>query len=282
MGEHTASKIDNHTQNFWCGCQPVSEGCAHCYARMAHEHPTEKTERHAKQHPNFGIVRHGSAAQWADPFSWQRSAARADEVRLVFTCSWSDFFHPDADQWRPEAWAIMKNTPNLICHPLTKRPELIEERLPPDWGNGYPNVWLGVTVELRKYLWRMDTLRKIPAVVRYLCAEPLLEDLTPDLEQHIEGFHWILTGGESGWGTNNYRRMDLQWARNLRDLCKQHSIPFYFKQISAPWTQMGARLDGIEQCELPAAWDTYKPAYFPIAYKRRAHKLRDLPGQLRL
>jgi protein gp37 len=171
-------------------------------------------------------------------------------------------------------------TSTLIWHPLTKRPELIEKRLPSDWGNGYPNVWLGVTVELRKYLWRMDTLRRIPAVVRYLCAEPLLEDLTPDIEQHIEGFHWIMTGGESGSGTDNYRLMDMQWARNLRDLCKQHSIPFYFKQISAPWTQQGARLDGIEHYEFPAARDTYKPAYFPIAYKPRAYKPRGLPGQL--
>jgi protein gp37 len=269
MGKDTASKIDHHTENFWCGCQPVSEGCAHCYARMAHDHPTEKQERHTKLHPNFGIVGHGSASQWADPPSWQKEAAEAREVRLVFTCSYSDFFHPDADQWRPEAWAIIKKTPNLIWRPLTKRPELIAKSLPSDWGNGYPNVWLGVTVELKKYLGRMDTLRKIPAAVRYLCAEPLLEDLTPDIEQHIEGFHWIMTGGESGSGTDNYRPMDLQWARNLRDLCKQHSIPFYFKQISARWTQTGAKIDGIEHHEFPAAWDTYKPRF-------------GLPGQVAL
>ena len=268
MGEHTASKIDNHTMNFWIGCQPVSEGCLHCYARAG-------MRKHGR---NFDQV--ARTKTWNDPLNWQKKAAKAGEVRLVFTCSWSDFFHPEADQWRPEAWAIMKNTPNLIWHPLTKRPELIEKRLPSDWGNGYPNVWLGVTVELRKFLWRMDTLRKIPAVVRYVCAEPLLEDLTPDIEQHIEGFHWILTGGESGSGTNNYRPMDMQWARNLRDLCKKHSIPFYFKQISAPWTQKGARLDGIEHYELPAARDTYKPAYFPIAYKPRAYKRRGLPGQV--
>jgi protein gp37 len=271
MGEHTASKIDDHTMNFWCGCQRVSEGCDHCYARMAHDHPTEKQERHAKQHPNFGIVRHGSASQWADPPSWQKSAAKAHEVRLVFTCSYSDFFHPDADQWRPKAWAIINNTPNLIWRILTKRPELIEEKLPSDWGNGYPNVWLGVTVESKKYLLRMDTLRKIPAAVRYLCAEPLLEDLTPDIEQHLDGFSWLMVGGESGCGTNNYRPFNLQWARNLRDLCKQRSIPFYFKQISARWTQTGATIDGIEHYEFPAAWDTYKPA----------PKVR-VPGQVQL
>ena len=248
MGEHTASKIDDHTMNFWTGCQPVSEGCLHCYARAG----MEKYDRDFSQ-----IVRTNT---WKDPLKWQRSAAKAREVRLVFTCSWSDFFHPDADQWRLEAWTVIKNTPNLIWRTLTKRPELIEKRLPPDWGNGYPNVWLGVTVELKKYLGRMDRLREIPTVVRYLCAEPLLENLTPAIEQHIEGFHWIMTGGESGNGTDNYRPMDMRWARNLRDLCKQRSIPFYFKQISGRWTQLGATIDGKKQFEFPAAWYTYKPA----------------------
>jgi protein gp37 len=197
---------------------------------------------------------------WNDPLNWQKKAAKAREVRLVFTCSWSDFFHPDADQWRPEAWAIMKNTPNLIWHPLTKRPELIEKRLPSDWGDGYPNVWLGVTVELRKYLWRMDTLRKIPAKARYLIAEPLLEDLTPDLEEHVEGFHQITVGGESGNGTDNYRRMDEEWARNIRDLCAAKQIPFYFKQHSGRYSQIGKKLDGIEHKQYLTAWDTYVPA----------------------
>jgi protein gp37 len=248
MGERTASKINDHTMNFWTGCTPVSEGCLHCYARAG----MQKYDR------NFDEV--VKTKTWNDPLKWQRKAAKAGEVRLVFTCSWSDFFHPDADAWRPEAWAIIKNTPNLIWHPLTKRPELIEERLPSDWGRGYPNVWLGVTVELKKYLWRMDTLRKIPAAVRFLCAEPLLEDLTPDLEQHIEGFHWILAGGESGSGTDNYRPMDLEWARNSRDLCRQRNIPYYFKQRSARWTQMGATIDGKTQIELPLARHTYRPA----------------------
>jgi protein gp37 len=248
MGEHTASKIDDHTMNFWVGCRPVSEGCLHCYARAG----MEKYDRDFEQ-----VAR---TRTWNDPLKWQKKAAKAREVRLVFTCSWSDFFRPDADQWRPEAWAVIKNTPNLIWRILTKRPELIEKRLPPDWGNGYPNVWLGVSVELKKHLGRMDTLRKIPAVVRYLCAEPLLEELTPEIEQHLDGFSWLMVGGESGCGTDNYRPFNLQWARNLRDLCKHRSIPFYFKQISARWTQQGAKLDGVEHYEFPAAWDTYKPA----------------------
>ena len=129
----------------------------------------------------------------------------------------------------------------------------------------------------------MDTLRKIPAVVRYLCAEPLLEDLTGNIEQHLDGFSWLMVGGESGCGTNNYRPFNMQWARNLRDLCKQHCIPFYFKQISAQWTQTGATIDGTEHYEFPAAWDTYKPAFQPIGLPGKgARKRIDLPGQVSL
>lgn len=230
MGKHTAARIADPTMNFWCGCQPVSEGCHHCYARAAHDHPTRKQERHAKQHPNFGILRHGSAAQWAGPPRWQRRLAKTGDVEEIFTCSYSDFFHPDADEWRPEAWSIIKQTPNLLWQVLTKRAQLIEDRLPEDWGEGYPNVCLGVTVELKKYLWRMDTLRKIPARTRYVIAEPILEDLMPDIEQHIEGFDQVMVGGESGNGTMDFRPMDEQWARNLRDMCKAHNIAFYFKQ----------------------------------------------------
>ncbi len=185
MGK-TKSEVVDWTQNFWIGCQSVSEGCGHCYARaMWQEFGHEDFDK---------VVRSNT---WGDPIKWQKKAAAAGEVKKVFTCSMSDFFHPDADQWRAEAWRTIKNTTNLLWQVLTKRAGLIADRLPPDWGEGYPNVCLGVTVEMKKYLWRMDTLRKIPAKARYMIAEPLLEDLMPDLEQHVEGFHQIMAGGES-------------------------------------------------------------------------------------
>jgi protein gp37 len=247
MGKTKLKNVD-YTMNFWRGCHKVSEGCAHCYARA--------------QEKRFGrnfdeVVR---TRTWNDPIKWQREAAKTGEVKKVLTCSISDFFHPGADQWRKEAWAVIRECPNLIWGILTKRPQLIEDRLPCDWGEGYPNVCLGVTVELKKYLWRMDTLRDIPAKARYLMAEPLLEDLMPEIEDHVEGFHQIMAGGETGIG---YRPMDLQWARNLRDLCKQHNIRFYFKQSSARLPQTGMTLDGIEHHEYASAWDTYKPASAP-------------------
>ena len=268
MGK-TKSDAYDWTQNFWIGCQPVSEGCLHCYARAA----CQKYERDFNT-----IVR---STTWDQPLIWQRKAAEEGKVLKVFTSSWSDFFHPQADQWRPEAWAIIKNTPNLLWQVLTKRAECIEERLPKDWGDGYPNVCLGVTVEMKKYLWRMDTLRNIPAKSRYMIAEPILEDLTPDIEQHLDGFDQVMLGGESGNGTMDFRRMDEQWARNLRDLCAARHIAFFFKQHSGPHSQMRKHLDGKLHQELPAVWNTYKPPCLPPPILRR-HGRKSLPGQLQL
>ena len=148
---------------------------------------------------------------------------------------------------------------------MTKRAELIADRLPEDWGNGYENVWLGVTVEMKKYLRRLDVLRKVPAVVRYVMCEPLLENLTPEIGEHLEGFHWLMVGGESGNGTDNYRRMDLQWVRNLRDLCAAKAIPFCFKQPAGRWPygkqRPKAKLDGVLHDAYPEALKTYRPPY---------------------
>ncbi len=260
MGK-SKGKVCEYTQNFWIGCQSVSKGCEHCYARaMWREFGHEDFDK---------VVRSNT---WDDPIKWQKKAAAAGKVIKVFTCSMSDFFHPAADQWRPEAWAVIKNTPNLLWQVLTKRAELISDRMPADWGEGYPNVCLRVTVEMKRYLWRMDTLRKVPAKARYVIAEPLLEDLMPDLEQHVEGFHQIMAGGESGNGTDDFRPMNEQWARNIRDLCVAKQIPFYFKQHSGRYSQIGKKLEGVEYKQYPVAWDTYvpKPVYKPIG----------LPGQI--
>lgn len=195
---------------------------------------------------------------WNDPRRWQRDAQKANRYDLVFTCSLSDFFIQDADKWRPEIWQIIHDTPNLIYQILTKRPELIPRRLPPDWGSGYKNCWLGVSVESKKYLKRMDVLRKIPAHVRFVSAEPLLEDITPDLESCILGFHQIIVGGESGNNSDLYRIMDHEWARRILRICREHKIAFWFKQSSARRTEMGIELVGEGKVqEYPAAYAEY-------------------------
>jgi protein gp37 len=192
---------------------------------------------------------------WGEPLRWQRKAAAAGQTEFVFTCSWSDWFHEDADAWRPEAWAIVDRCRNLIFQILTKRPERIEAHLPSDWKSGYPNVWLGVSVERNEYCWRADILRTIPVKTRWVCAEPLLGPLTA---LDLAGIHWLVIGGESG---PDWRPMDLEWVRQLRDKCQQGRVPLYFKQTNGLYPRRNATLDGQSYQELPEVKSSPLPLF---------------------
>lgn len=233
MGEQTAISWTDKTWNPWMGCQKVSQGCKHCYMY---------TEQ-ARYGNDPSIVRR-SKTRFRDPLKWKDPA-------MVFTCSWSDWFIEDADQWRAEAWEIIRTTPHLTYQILTKRPENIIERLPADWGEGYPNVWLGVSVESQLAAEaRISTLLKVPARVRFLSCEPLLGplDLTPWLLK-APGPDWVIVGGESGKG---HRPIDLDWARQVRDDCTAAGVAFHFKQVGGVHHAAGGRLlDGREWLEFP-------------------------------
>ena len=246
MGDTTRIKDYDHTLNFWMGCTKQSEGCLHCYA--------EAMNKRYNWIPDFTKDTMTKQGSWKNPYKWQKQAARKREVHLVFCNSLSDFWHPSADQWRSEAWKIIKDTPNLIWRIQPKRPELIAERLPNDWGDGYPNVWLTVTVELKKYLSRLDIQNQIPAAAHCLNAEPLLEDLTPELADHVEGLDYIWVGGENG---PQHRPFNMQWARNIRDLCKQHNIPLTFGGAGGVH-QRDALLDGVKHTTHPRYLKAYR------------------------
>ncbi len=260
MAEDSGISWTHHTLNFWLGCDKVDPGCAHCYI--------DRTLIRLGRKP-WGEIQ-PTGTRWADPWKWEQEAALTRKSRRVFTCSLSDFFHVKADPWRRAAWETIKHTPHLTWLVLTKRPELIKARLPHDWGEGYPNVWLGVTVGWKGGLNKMDTLRRIPAAVRWVSAEPLLEDIAADI--NLDGFHWLVCGGESGagdeylwepaphWQTykrdqgSGRRTMRPEWAVNLRDKVKAAGLPFMFKQVTAPKSGYGYNaLDGKDWHEFPAA-----------------------------
>jgi protein gp37 len=227
MAEGSIISWTKHTWNPWRGCQKISPGCKHCYMFAA--------QKRYGRDPSI-VTR---TQTWRDPLRWQKEAAARGEQWNVFTCSWSDWFIESADAWRDEAWRIIRACPNLTFQILTKRPGNIQDRLPADWGVGYQNVWLGVSIESAEYTWRRDELVRHPAVVHFISAEPLLEDIAPTLNlEHIE---WLIVGGESGPG---WRPMNTSWARSLRDKCRESGTVFFFKQSAAPRTEMGVELDG--------------------------------------
>jgi len=151
------------------------------------------------------------------PLSWR-------SPRKIFTCSWSDWFHKDADQWRDEAWNVIRQCSRHTFQILTKRPERIASCLPKDWPLN--NVWLGVTVENQDNLHRVALLQNIPARVRFLSMEPLLGpvSLSPAV---LKGIHQIIVGGESG---PHARPMNPAWVLDIQAQCQKANVPFFFKQ----------------------------------------------------
>lgn len=212
--ENSSIEWTGNTWNPWIGCHKVSNGCGKCY--MFRE------QTYYGRNPNV-VVR--SKTRFNAPLKFK-------EPSLIFTCSWSDWFIEEADEWREEAWEIIFNTPQHEYQLLTKRPERILNNLP---DGGLPdNVWLGVSVEDIKFgLPRIDILRKIPAKVRFLSIEPLLEDLG---KIDLTGIDWVIVGGESAPGRNKARIMHPDWARSVRDQCLAYGVPFFFKQ----WGQYDA------------------------------------------
>lgn len=233
MTIQSAIEWTNDTWNPWQGCLKVSPGCKYCYMY--------RDKKRYGQDP-FTVVR-------SKPPTFNAPLSKL-EGPLVFTCSWSDFFIDVADDWRDDAWNIIRKTPHLTYQILTKRPERIAEYLPSDWGEGWANVWLGVSVETNAQMWRTEILRTIPAFVRFISAEPLLESITLDLD----GINWVISGGESGIG-DNWRRADLSWFRDIRDQCLAAGVPFFHKQhggnrkIEKAWG--GRKLDGKTWDEMP-------------------------------
>lgn len=224
MGIESSIEWTDATWNPWQGCNKVSPGCANCYMY--------REKRRYGQDPET-VVR--SKTTFTDPLKWK-------EPRLVFACSWSDWFIEQADEWRDEAWDIIRKTPNHIYQILTKRPDRIVNHLPMDWGDGWKNVWLGVSIENQDYIFRKEILCEVPSHVRFISAEPLLG---PIVLGSLEGIHWMITGGESG---PNSRYMDSGWARSIRDQCFEYGIFFFHKQnggskiIEGVWG--GPYLDG--------------------------------------
>lgn len=252
MAENSKIEWTDHTFNPWEGCQKVSPGCDHCYAE------TRNARYGGGTAPNWGPKaprRKTSRANWRKPVKWNAAAAEAGEQRLVFCASLADVFDNAVPQeWREELWALIRATPNLTWQLLTKRQQNIEKMLPADWGDGYPNVWLGTTVENQESAdQRIPVLLAVPAVLRFLSCEPLLGpldvyggDADPrlggvvagrglSLTQYWEadgsgpfpGIDWVICGGESGPGA---RPMHPDWARSLRDQCAAAGVPFFFKQ----------------------------------------------------
>ena len=211
--------------NPWHGCIKYSPGCMHCYVYR----------RDAKYELDASVVRQNAAFHL--PIRKKRDGSYAlPSPGTVFTCFTSDFFLEQADPWRAEAWAMMRERQDLDFFFITKRILRFYEQLPPDWGDGYPNIAIGVTCEDQSTAnERLSFLRDLPIRNKHIICEPMLEGI--DLSQFLDdGISRVVVGGESG---DKARLMRYEWALSLRNQCMEHGIPFLFKQTGANFEKDG-------------------------------------------
>jgi protein gp37 len=159
----------------------------------------------------------------------------------------SDLFHELVPlNFIREVFEVMVETERHAFQLLTKRHERLAELAPElPWPE---NVWMGVSIENKRWTVRADALRQVPAAVRFISAEPLLGRLEG---LDLAGIHWVIAGGESGPG---YRPVQLEWLRFVRDLALDAGVPFFFKQWGGRFSKAGGReLDGAKWSQMPDA-----------------------------
>lgn len=248
------SKIEwtDATWNPMLGCSKISPGCKGCYA-INHVHRMAGNPNPKMSAANAGLtVIQNGHPNWTGKVRLIPERLSIPVRRLkpttYFVNSLSDLFHesvPYRDIDRVFLAMAAANWHRFQI--LTKRSERMAA-YPQQFGlSGYlPWVWLGVSVESREHLGRIDDLRRTPAAVRFLSLEPLLEDLG---QLDLTGIHWVIVGGESGPGA---RPMHPDWVWNIRRQCYWAKVPFFFKQWGGK-KKAGRLLDGREWNEMPYA-----------------------------
>lgn len=226
------------TWNPVTGCSKVSPGCAHCYAETLSLRFGWSERPWTPAHAFENVILHPERLD--QPRRWRRP-------RTVFVNSMSDLFHELVPlEFIVDVFAVMTDTDHHVFQILTKRHQRLAEiadELP--WPK---NVWMGVSIENNRWVERAECLRKVPAAVRFISAEPLLGPLD-DLD--LDDVDWLIAGGESG---HRHRPVRPEWIRDLRDRCQAEGVAFFLKQWGGRTPKAGGRLlDGVEWSEMPGA-----------------------------
>lgn len=235
------------TFNPWWGCSRVSPGCEHCYAEaLAKRTGRVRWGVHEERRPT-------SEAYWRGPVKWNAAAEREGVRRRVFCASMADVFEDLVELVEPRArlWELIRSTPALDWLLLTKRPENIGRLLPRGWIDlgPWPNVWLGTTVEdQRRAEERIPELVAIPARLRFLSCEPLLEAVDLTRVPGFDAIGWVIIGGESGGGA---RPFNTAWASSLIAQCRAVGAAPFVKQLGARALEPNRRSPALVPVPIP-------------------------------
>lgn len=232
MTDRSRIEWTDATWNPVTGCDKVSQGCKHCYAEtMANRLQAMGSQRYRN---GFRLTLQPDAL--GIPLRWKRP-------RTIFVNSMSDLFHKDVpSEFIGEVFQVMRDAHWHRFQVLTKR----ADRMAAESLRWPRNVWAGVSVESSDHLDRVDRLREVDALTRFLSCEPLLGSLS---NLNVSDIDWVIVGGESGPGA---RPMHVDWARDIRDKCAAAGVPFFFKQWGGVRKKEAGRLlDGETHDAMP-------------------------------
>lgn len=228
MAQATQIEWTDATWNPVTGCTKIGAGCDNCYAsrfaerwRGIPDHPYEQ-----------GFDLKLWPARLDQPLNWKKP-------RLIFVNSMSDLFHKNVPiAFVDSVFETMERANHHIYQVLTKRSSLMRRYINKRYrGEPVPDhIWLGVSIEDRDHIARLEHLKQTNATIRFISFEPLLG---PIGKVELDGISWAIVGGESG---PKARPMDPDWARELRDQCLDQEVAFFFKQWGGARPKSGGRL----------------------------------------
>lgn len=242
MAENTGIQWCTHTFNPWWGCQVVSPGCDHCYAR---DLAVKRRKLPVWGDPAKSDRKEMSESYWKHPAKWERKAIETGERPRVFPSMCDPFErHPKLDPIRARFFETIEATPHVDWLLLTKRPENALDLVPESWKTRFPdNAWFGFSAETQEtYEARLGHAARVRAPVRFVSAEPLLEEIdfaffgTCPADWGV-GYtpvgwiiDWVIFGGESG---PHARPCALEWIRSGVEQCRAHDVVPFVKQVGA-------------------------------------------------
>nr|WP_122012513.1 DUF5131 family protein [Maliibacterium massiliense] len=208
----------------WTGCYSVSDGCKNCYFYGPH----------AKRYGQNTVEK---TAQFDLPIRTNsKGAYTITGNKTLATCFATDFFLPEADAWRKDAWSMIRQRADLDFLILTKRIDRFAVSLPEDWGAGYDHVYIGCTVENQALAdERLPIFLSYPIKRRFIACAPLLEAI--DLTDYLHGVEHVTVGGETG---RDARVCDMDWVLAIRDQCARAHVTFWFKNTGSYFRRNGA------------------------------------------
>jgi len=212
------------TWNPTTGCDKISAGCKFCYAEIMSKRLQPMGIEKYKD--NFEVRMHKEALKI--PYTWKSS-------KVVFVNSMSDLFHKDIPlEFIKKVFKVMNDNPQHVFQVLTKRAErLFELHNELKWSH---NIWMGVSVENRDFIKRIDFLRETNAKVKFLSLEPLLSELS---NLNLKNIDWVIVGGESG---HKPRPMNPEWVLDIQTQCEISEVAFFFKQWGGKNKKASGRL----------------------------------------